>query len=64
MKIESTKTGWNKIAKAHYRHESNVEVRKCSQGWEIIGSENCGYVYGTMWAAMYAAANTTAEFVR
>ena len=64
MKIQSTKQGWTKIAKAHYRHESGAQVRKCEKGWEVIGSANCGYVYGTMWAAMYAAAKTNAEFVK
>lgn len=64
MKTQSTKQGWTKIAKAHYRHESGSQVSKCNQGWQVIGSANCGYVYGTMWAAMYAAAKTNAEFVK
>jgi len=64
MKTQSTKQGWIKIAKAHYRHTTNVEVRKQNQLWEVIGGENCGYVYTTMWAAMYAAAKTSAEFVK
>jgi hypothetical protein len=64
MIIKSTKEGWIKIAKAHYKHESNVQICKCTQGWEVIGGENCGFVYPTMWAAMYAAAKTNAEFVK
>jgi len=64
MKTQSTKQGWIKIAKSHYRHKSGSQVRKCDQGWEVVGSANCGYVYGSMWAAMYDAAKTPAEFVK
>ena len=64
MKTNSTMTGWTKIGVSHYRHQTNVEVRKCQQGWEVIGSANDGYLYMSMWVAMSAAANTPAEFVR
>ena len=64
MKTKSLMTGWTKIAKSHYRHETKVEVLKNNQGWNVIGGANCGYVYSTMWVAMYEAAKTQAEFVR
>jgi len=64
MKTKSLMTGWTKIAKSHYRHETKVEVLKSTQGWHVIGGANCGYVYSTMWVAMYEAAKTKAEFVK
>jgi hypothetical protein len=64
MKTKSLMTGWTKIAKSHYRHETKVEVLKDNQGWHVIGGSNCGYAYSTMWVAMYEAAKTKAEFVR
>jgi len=64
LQTKSTMTGWTKIANSHYRHETQVEVRKCEQGWEVIGSANDGYLYMSMWAAMSAAAKTAAYFCR
>jgi hypothetical protein len=64
MKTKSLMTGWEKVGKSHYRHETKVEVLKTSQGWNVIGGSNCGYVYSTMWVAMYEAAKTQAEFVK
>jgi len=64
MKTKSLMTGWTKIAKSHYHHETKVEVLKDNQGWHVIGGSNCGYVYSTMWVAMYEAAKTKAEFVK
>ena len=63
MKIKSLMTGWTKISKSHYRHETKVEIVKNNQGWNIIGGAKCGYAYPTMWLAMYESAKTNAEFV-
>jgi len=64
LQTKSTMTGWTKIANSHYRHETQVEVRKSQQGWEVIGGKDDGYIYMTMWAAMSAAAKTVAYFCR
>ena len=64
MKTKSLMTGWEKVGKSYYRHETKVEVLKTSQGWNVIGGSNCGYVYSTMWVAMYEAARTGAKFVK
>lgn len=65
MKTESTKAGWTKIARCHYRHETGAEVCKGNQGWEVVsGVQNVGFSYQTMWTAMWYAAGTPAEFVQ
>jgi len=63
MTTKSNKQGWTKTGRSQYTHENGHRVVKCSQGWEVFGpNANDGYVYQTMWAAMYAAAKTPAAF--
>jgi hypothetical protein len=61
--VKSTKAGWEKIGKSHYR-KNGVEVRRGGSGWEVTGGASCGYVYGTMWAAMDAADRTPTYFAK
>jgi hypothetical protein len=63
-KTNSTKIGWTKTAKGEYAHTNGHKVKKISQGWVVSGTNrNDGFVYGSMWAAMDAAAKTPAVFV-
>jgi hypothetical protein len=63
---KSTKEGWTKIGRKHYRHDATkVEVRYNCNGWnwDVIGGKADGSAYGALWVAMQAAAGTKAEWV-
>lgn len=62
---KSTKAGWAKTNKYTYQHVSGLRVRRDvnTNRWEVMGaSENDGYTYGTLWAAMSAANKTPTEW--
>lgn len=61
-RVKSTKAGWAKVGRKHYRHDSGVEVKYNPNKWlwEVMGGENNGEAFGVLWAALHRAAKTPA----